>query len=188
LSKAFAIDVKADERRTARQAAGARKAAAKSTATTLRRYARAYHAAHVEPLRADRHGREWLGSIERHVPAALLDRPIAAIASIDLLDALVPILRKVPETGARIFQRLATVFDAAVIDGLRLDNPAAPIRRELRKRAGRHECGNYAFMPYQRIRAFASDRTERKFTNGQDPPVEGKNSSVRSGRSRSSGC
>jgi len=151
------INVKAVERKATGEAAAAKKAASKSAATTLRRYARAYHAAHVEPLRADRHGREWLGSIERHVPAALLDRPIAAVASIDLLDALVPILRKVPETGARIFQRLATVFDAAVIDGLRLDNPAAPIRRELRKRAGRRECGNYAFMPYQRMKAFASD-------------------------------
>jgi len=151
------IDVKAVERKATGEAAAANKAASKSAATTLRRYARAYHAAHVEPLRADRHGREWLGSIERHVPAALLDRPIAAVASIDLLDALVPILRKVPETGARIFQRLATVFDAAVIDGLRLDNPATPIRRELRKRAGRRESGNYAFMPYQRMKAFASD-------------------------------
>jgi len=151
------IDAKADERKAAREAAAAKKTAAKSAVITLRRYARAYHAAHVEPLQADRHGREWLGSIERHVPAALLDRPIAAVTSIDLLDALVPILRKVPETGGRIYQRLATVFDAAVIEGLRPDSPATPIRRELRKRAGRRECGNYASMPYQRMRGFAAD-------------------------------
>jgi len=151
------IDGKADERKAAREGAAAKNAASRSAATTLRRYARAYHAAHVEPLRADRHGREWLGSIERHVPAALLDRPIAAVTSIDLLDALVPILRKVPETGGRIFQRLATVFDAAVIDRLRPDSPATSIRRELRKRAGRRERGNYASMPYQRMRGFATD-------------------------------
>ncbi len=151
------IDVKADQRKAAREAAAAKKAAAKSAVTALRRYARAYHAAHVEPLRADRHGREWLGSIERHVPAALLDWPIAAVASIDLLDALVPILRRVPETGGRIYQRLATVFDAAVIEGLCPNNPAVPIRRELRKRAGRRECGNYASMPYPRMRGFATD-------------------------------
>ena len=151
------IEVKASEREAARKAAAAKKVAGKSAASTLRRCARAYHAVHVEPLRADRHGREWLGSIERHVPATLLDRPIAAVMSIDLLDALVPILRKVPETGGRIFQRLATIFDAAVIDGLRPDNPAAPIRRELRKRAGRRERGNYASMPYPRMRGFATD-------------------------------
>jgi integrase len=151
------IDVKAGERRAAREAASAKKAASKSAATTLRRYARAYHAAQVEPIRANRHGKEWLGGIERHIPAALLDRPIAAVTSIDLLDALVPVLRKVPETGSRISQRLATVFDAAVIAGLRPDNPATPIRRELRKRAGRRVCGNYASMPYQRMRGFATD-------------------------------
>ena len=55
-----------------------------------------------------------------------------------------PILRKVPKTGSRIYQRLATVFDAAVIDGLRRENPATPIRRELRKRAGRRERTHYA--------------------------------------------
>lgn len=111
----------------------------------------------MEPLRADRHGKEWLGSIERHVPAALLDAPIAAVTALDLLDSLVPILRKVPETGGRIYQRLATAFDAAVIEGLRADNPTAPIRRELRKRAARREGSNYASMPFRRIRGFASD-------------------------------
>jgi hypothetical protein len=70
------------------------------------------------------------------VPAALLDATLDRITSLDLLDGLVPILRKVPETGSRIYQRLATIFDAAVIDRLRPDNPATPIRRELRKRAG----------------------------------------------------
>jgi len=53
------------------------------------------------------------------VPAALLDATLDRITALDLLDGLVPILRKVPETASRIYQRLATIFDAAVIDGLR---------------------------------------------------------------------
>src|SRR5258708_29837097 len=75
-------------------------------------------------------------------------------AAEELLDTLVPILRKVPETGSRIYQRLATVFDAAVIDGLRRDNPATPIRRELRKRAGRRQRGNFASMPFRQAPVF----------------------------------
>jgi len=67
---------------------------------------------------------QWINSIEQHVPAALLDTSIDRINAVDLLDELVPILRKVPETGSRIYQRLATIFNAAVIDGLRPDNPA----------------------------------------------------------------
>jgi integrase len=62
----------------------------------------------------------------------------------------------VPETGSRIYQRLATIFDAAVIDGLRLDNPATPIRRELRKRAGRRERRNFSSMPYRQAPAFVA--------------------------------
>jgi len=55
---------------------------------------------------------QWINSIEQHVPAALLDTSIDRINAVDLLDELVPILRKVPETGSRIYQRLATIFRA----------------------------------------------------------------------------
>jgi integrase len=44
--------------------------------------------------------------------------------------------------------------DAAVVEGLRRDNPATPIRRELRKRAGRRERPNFASMRYQEAPAF----------------------------------
>src|SRR4029077_8484229 len=94
----------------------AKKATAKSAATTLRRYARAYHAAHIEPIRADRHGQEWLGRHERHAPACLLDTPIAAVTAIDLLDALVPVLRKVPDTGWRGYQRPGAGFPPAGVE------------------------------------------------------------------------
>jgi integrase len=98
---------------------------------------------------------QWINSIEQHVPAALLDATLDRITALDLLDGLVPVLRKVPETGSRIYQRLAAVFDAAVIDGLRPDNPATPIRRKLRKRADRRGRDNFASMPYQQVPAFA---------------------------------
>jgi len=84
--------------------------------TTLRSYAKAYHEKHVEPLRTLKHGQQWINSIEQHVPSALLDATLDRITALDLLDGLVPILRKAPETGSRIYQRLATIFDAAVID------------------------------------------------------------------------
>jgi integrase len=100
-------------------------------------------------------GSSGSNSIEQHVPAALLDATLDRITALDLLDGLVPILRKVPETGSRIYQRLATIFDAAVIDRLRPDNPATPIRRELRKRAGPRRRDNFPSMPYQQVPALA---------------------------------
>jgi integrase len=156
------IDVKAAEREEARRKEADARAEKKSATTTLRKFARAYHAAHIEPIRADRHGQEWLKSIERHVGAQVLNTPIAAVTAIDLLDALVPVLRKVPDTGWRVYQRLGTVFDAAVIERLRPDNPAGPIRRELRKRAGRRDPGSHAAMPYREIPGFMSDLRLRK--------------------------
>jgi integrase len=116
--------------------------------------ARAYHEKHVEPPRTFKHARQWINSIEQHMPAPLLDMSIDGITAVDLLDELVPILRKVPETGSRIYQRLATIFNAAMIDGLRLDNPATPICRELHRRAGRRERRNFASMPYRQMPAF----------------------------------
>jgi integrase len=148
------IEVRRGEKEIERRAALEEEGQATAAETTLRRYVKTYHEKHVAPLRTFKHGQQWLNSIEQHVPAELLDAPLGHIAAVDLLDRLVPILRKVPETGSRIYQRLATVFDAAVIDGLRRDNPATPIRRELRKRAGRRERRNFASMPYRQAPAF----------------------------------
>lgn len=116
---------------------------------TLRRYVQTYHKANVEPVRTPKHAQQWINSIEQHLPATLLGLSLDRVTAVELLDALVPVMRQVPETGSRVYQRLATVFDAAVIEGLRRDNPATPIRRELRKRAGRREKGHYAALAYQ---------------------------------------
>jgi integrase len=148
------IDAREAERMAAREAEAKKKAESKSTALTLRRFARAYHEKHIEPVHTGKHGQQWLNSVEQHIPARLLDSPMGGITAIDLLDELVPIMRKVPETGARIYQRLVTVFDAAVIDALRPDNPATPIRKELRRRAGRRERGSFASMPYRQVLGF----------------------------------
>jgi len=148
------IDARRAEHEARREATSQAKAQADAAGTTLRGYARIYHEKHVEPLRTVKHAQQWINSIEQHVPASLLDTSIDRVTAVDLLDELVPILRKVPETGSRIYQRLATIFNAAVIDGLRADNPAMPIRGELQRRAGRRERRNYASMPYRQVPAF----------------------------------
>ena len=129
-----------DERDRARAEAKAEKdaakAAVKSQALTLRRYVRAYHEKNVETLRHPKTAQAWINSIEQNLPAALLDTPVAEVLPVDLLDALVEVSRRIPETGSRIFTRIAAVFDAAVVERIRLDNPARPIAKELRRRAG----------------------------------------------------
>jgi Arm domain-containing DNA-binding protein/integrase-like protein len=151
------IDAKRARKHAAREKDAADKAAKKSDATTLLRYARAYHEEHVEPLLVDRHAKEWIAAIERHLPTVLLDKPLAAGTATNLLDALVPILRQVSDTGPKIYQRLTRIFDAAVIAGLRPDNPAVPIRKELRKRAGHRQSTNHASMPHRPMTTFIAD-------------------------------
>jgi integrase len=148
------IDVRDAKRAEARAEDQAAQAATKSAAISLRRFARNYHDEHVEPLRSTRHALQWINSIERNVPDKFLDQPIDRITPLDLLDTLVPIMRRVPETGSRIYRRLSTVFDAAVIGGLIAANPASPIRRELRRRVGEVERTNYAAMDYPKVPAF----------------------------------
>jgi len=74
---AHPIDVKAAERE--KPAEGSRRRGPKRSppTTTLRKFARAYHAAHIEPIRATDHGQEWLKEHRRHVGARVLIRPIA---------------------------------------------------------------------------------------------------------------
>jgi integrase len=148
------VDEGRARRERARAAEAKERSATKATQATLRRCVRAYHEQHVEPIRTTKHGAQWINSIEQHVPPSLLDAPIDSIRATGLLDALVPILRKVPETGSRVYQRLAAVLDAAVIEGLIAVNPATPIRRELHKRAGRRERGSFAAMPYRDVPGF----------------------------------
>ena len=120
---------------------------------------------HVEPPRTFKRAQQWINSIEQHVPASLLDMSIDRVTAVNLLDELVPIPRKVPETGSRIYQRLATIFNAAVIDGLRPDNPATPICRELHRRAGRRERRNFSSMPYRQASAFMQRLQEARGTS-----------------------
>jgi hypothetical protein len=148
------IEVRDAKRAEARAKVEVEKTATKSVAITLRRFARSYHKEHVEPLRSTRDAQQWINSIERNVPGKFLDRPMDSIAPVDLLDTLVPIMRRVPETGSRIYRRLSTVFDAAVIGGLVAASPAGPIQRELRRRVGQIERTNYAAMDYRKLPAF----------------------------------
>ncbi len=162
------IDHDRAEREQAKAEAEAVKLAAQAERLTLRRAARQYHEEHVEPVRTDKHGRQWIASIEgppadertpeqrahRRLLDALLDRPIDAIEPLELLDALVPLCRAVPETGFRVYQRLALIFDAAILAGRCKVNPAAPIRKELSRRVGRRERGNFSAMDWRKLPAF----------------------------------
>ncbi len=147
------LDEREQKRAVAAAAEAVRKEAVRANAATLRRVVRAYHESKVEPVLTDKHAKQWLASIENHVPTKLLDAPIATIEPAELLDALQPLYVQVPETGRRVRQRLDAVFDHAVLRKLAPTNPAKIIVRELRHK---RERSHLRALPFADVPALVS--------------------------------
>jgi len=162
------LDAKARARKEAKEKAEAAKASKEAVGATLRRQARSYHSKHVEPVLTHKHARQWLRSLEgepaagreerdkdkARLPDSLLDTPIADITRADILEAMVAICRKTPETGVRMFQRLALVFEDAALQGMRPDNPCTPhLQAMMISRSGikDRDVEHHTAMPYRQI-------------------------------------
>ena len=128
-----------------------------SEQTTLRRVLYDYHEKYVEPVFSDKHAKQWLASVVQHVPAKVLDKPIALIEAGELLDVLQPLYVELPETGRRIRQRLDTVFDHAVLRKQAPANPAKSIVRALRQR---REKGHFRALPYTEVHGLVAKLRE----------------------------
>jgi integrase len=160
-----------DERDRARAEAKAEKDAAKSAVKaqqlTLRRHVRQYHTAYVEPFRARKTSVAWLNSIEQGLPATLLDCPVIDVQATDVLDALVALSKRVPETGSRVATRLAAALDQAVLAKVRADNPVRPVIKEVRRRIGPRVSAGYPSLPAARLPAFVKQLREAPGTAGR---------------------
>jgi Arm DNA-binding domain len=145
-------------RQSARQAAQASEAAAKAAkkaeAATLARVARKYHEEVIEPQRTDKHAAQWIASLEANVPAEIWHSPIDTVEAVPLLDALIPLRKRVPETCDRVRQRLEVVFDHAEFLKLRVGNPARIIKRKLAERPRGKAKVHFAALPYPEVPAF----------------------------------
>lgn len=98
-----------------------------------------------------KHAWQWRNSLENHVYPTLGHKPVDAITSADVLAVLIPIWNAMPETATRIQQRLSTIFEFAVAQQLRIDNPAAAVRAALPRRPRLKE--HHRAMPYQQVPA-----------------------------------
>jgi integrase len=135
----------------------------KRKAETLRKRARAYHASIVGDFRNAKHRKQWLASIEGSLPESLLDNTsFGDIGEAELLDVLLPLRDRVPETAKRVRQRLEAVWDDAMLRKLCTSNPAAAIARRMRqKRRGETphvRALHYRDVPGFLVRLRASDR------------------------------
>lgn len=100
------IDERARLRVGTRQAATAAKAKQKVETLTLARAAREYHERVVEPSRTEKHGAQWISSLEHHVPPDLWAAPITSITAPQVPDFLIALRKRIPGTARRVRQRL----------------------------------------------------------------------------------
>lgn len=148
------IEEKQAKRRQARQAEAHSRAEAERERATLARVARAYHERVVEPRRTPIHAREWISSLERHIPEGLWHKPIDQIEAPELLNAVAKITLKYPETGRRVRQRLELVFADAEFHKLLIGNPGRAIREKVRETCGGRKTESYRTLAYQEVPAF----------------------------------
>ncbi len=129
-------------------------------ARTLARVAHAYHEHDVEPRLSDKHGANWIRSLEHHVPSRIWHSPIDEITPPLLLQGLSEVRSvddkdvTIPETLRRVRQRLEAVFEDAIFHGYCTTNPARAIRRKMRERLPARNVRSLPTLPYQQLPAF----------------------------------
>lgn len=75
--------------------------------------------------KSEKHGDQWLATLEQHVFPIFGDRDVGSIETPDILAALKPIWERIPETASRVRQRVEAVLDYARVHGARTgENPA----------------------------------------------------------------
>jgi integrase len=105
-----------------------------------------------------KHKDQWKTTVEIHC-ASLRPKPIAEV-DIDMVrNLLAPLWKTTPETASRIRGRIERIFNAAIAEGFRKDNPASlaihqailgvPIAK---LKASKH----FAALPYKQMPAFMS--------------------------------
>lgn len=142
------IDAKASERERARKVLEEKKSAVKHERATLARVARAYHEKVIEASRTPKHAKQWISSLEANVPTEIWHKSIADVTAPELLEVLIDLQGRIPETALRVRQRLDAIFEDAVFHGLASGNPAAAVRRKLREAKGRRVRGQFRALPY----------------------------------------
>ena len=100
---------------------------------------------------SDRHAKQWTESLTNHSFPVIGDKRMDTITIADTLAVLTPIWTDLPETSTRVKQRMGKVFDYAIANGWRADNPVnraldAVLPRRTRLKA-HHKALPYAQVP-----------------------------------------
>jgi integrase len=152
----------------AREAARLAQAAQARGARTFEAAARALAEGKRPGWRNAKHAAQWVTTLEQHAFPEIGGRPAAAVGTEDVLAALRPIWQRIPETAARVRQRIEATLDFARAQGWRpeaLANPArwrghlaAALPPPRKVRAVRH----HPALPWQQMAPFMAALGQHK--------------------------
>ncbi|HVK54335.1 MAG TPA: integrase arm-type DNA-binding domain-containing protein [Burkholderiales bacterium] len=117
---------------------------------TFEEAAREVHRLNEPTWRNDKHGKQWLATMESFVFPHFGPKRITLLTSADVLTALTPIWNTHPETARRVKQRVGSVFKWAIAMGWRVDNPADAITKAL-PRHDRSTVQHRKALPYDQV-------------------------------------
>jgi integrase len=144
----------------AKRAAKLERHRADARAKTFEQVAREYIDAHETTWRGDGSRRQWTASLEQHAFKKIGHISVADITVTDVLAALDPIARKIPETAGRVRHRIAKILDWAHARDLRgNDNPAR--RPNLLPKRPKQSRQHFAAMAYTALPAFMHELGQR---------------------------
>ena len=110
-----------------------------------------------------KHASQWTNTLHTYVFPVVGRKLVDEITTGDVLAVLTPIWTSKPETASRVRQRLETVFDWAIFQGFRMDNPAGKGILRVLPRTSRLR-GHHTALPYrdvpealQRVRESTAD-------------------------------
>jgi integrase len=125
-------------------------------AVTFRHEAERYISTHRQSWKNVRHVQQWSNSLRDHVYPLLGEMPVGSIKTEHVLDVLIPIWTRIPETAFRLRNRIELVLDAAKARRLREGENPARWRGHLDKLLPRQKRAKVPFsaMPAERLGPF----------------------------------
>ena len=146
-----------------KNAAAAAKQAQELRTVTFKQAAEQFLATErVEQFKSDVHRKQWRSTLEQYAFPAIGNLPLEAIDSAIILQALLPVFKRVPETGSRVRGRIERVF--AWAKAHKLFSGENPASRDVLKDAlpAKPKAKHHDAMPYADLPAFLGLLRERE--------------------------
>jgi hypothetical protein len=117
---------------------------------TFKEAARKFYAVHVDTWRSAKVQRQWLSTLEKYAFPLLAERPVRAIDTALMNQALAERWTKTPTTAARVRERVLRIIKW-VVEGMPLPTSVASRKRKA-----------HPALPYQQLPAFMDELSQRE--------------------------